>query len=129
VPGVDKVGTWGKDFSSVKNYGWESGMSYSYYNNTLIEKNVHYCADQSLGNKGFTLNTDKPDFLISMKYETEYSDPYKLRILNLNIYRPESKGRIWQGTTSGTINADAASSELAVAVQRILTNFPPRGGR
>jgi hypothetical protein len=95
----------------------------------LGEKNVRFYADQSLTQKGFSLKPDKPDFLISMKYETEYSDPYRLRVLNLYISRPEGKGIIWQGSANGPINADAASSELAEAVQKILTNFPPKGGK
>jgi hypothetical protein len=113
------------DFSTVKNYSWESQM-YTYRQNLLIEKNVRYYADQSLMEKGFILNSDKPDFVIAMNYETEYSDPYKLRFLNLYIYRAQSKGMIWQGTAGGTINADAASSDLADAVKKILTNFPPQ---
>jgi hypothetical protein len=116
------------DFSMGKNYNWESGM-FSNSQNLLIEKNVRYYADQSLRNKGFTLTPDRPDFVISMNYETEYSNPYKMRILNLYVYRTQSKELIWQGTaegTIGTINADAASSDLAVAVKKILTNFPPK---
>jgi hypothetical protein len=61
-----------------------------------------------------------------MNYETDYSEPYKLRFLNLYIYRTQGKGIIWQGTAGGTINADAASSDLADAVRKILTNFPPQ---
>jgi hypothetical protein len=113
------------DFSTGKNYSWESGM-YANRQNLLIEKNVRYYADQALQNKGFILTTDKPDFVISMDYETEYSDPYKLRILNLYVYRTQSKELIWRGTAEGSINADAASSDLAVAVKKILTKFPPK---
>jgi hypothetical protein len=113
------------DFSKVKSYSWDSGM-YAYRQNPLIEKNVRYYADQSLQEKGFTLNPDKPDLVISINYETDYSEPYKLRFLNLYIYRTQGKGIIWQGTVGGTINADAASSDLADAVRKILMNFPPQ---
>ena len=113
------------DFSTGKNYNWESGK-YSARQNFLLEKNVRYYADQSLKSKGFTLTPDKPDLVISMNYETDYSDPYQVRILNLNVYRTQSQEMIWQGTASGTINADAASSDLAKAVKKILTNFPPK---
>jgi hypothetical protein len=113
------------DFSTGKNYTWESErVAISQY--PLIEKNVRYHADQSLKNKGFTLTPDKPDFVISMNYETEYYNPYKMRILNLYVYRIQSKEMIWQGTAEGTINADAASSDLAKVVKKILMKFPPK---
>jgi hypothetical protein len=113
------------DFSTGKNYSWASGMSRN-RPDVLIEKNVRYYADQYLKDKGFTLISDKPDFVISMNYESEYSDPYKLRVLNLFIYRTQIQELIWQGTAGGTINADAASPDLAEAVKKILNNFPPK---
>ena len=114
------------DFSKIKNYGWEREKTYTNSYNTLIEKNVRYYADQSLQNKGYALTSDKPDVVVAMNYETEYSDPYKLRVLTIYIYRTQGQGKIWQGTADGTISADAASSELAAAVRKILANFPPR---
>jgi Domain of unknown function (DUF4136) len=113
------------DFSMGKNYSWASGMSKN-RPDVLIEKNVRYYADQSLKDKGFTLTSDKPDFLISMNYESEYSDPYKVRVLNLYVYRAQSQELIWQGTAAGTIDADAASPDLAEAVKKILAKFPPK---
>jgi Domain of unknown function (DUF4136) len=113
------------DFSMGKNYSWASGMSRN-RPDVLIEKNVRYYADQSLKDKGFTLTSDKPDFLISMNYESEYSDPYKVRVLNLYVYRAQSQELIWQGTAAGTIDADAASPDLAEAVKKILAKFPPK---
>jgi hypothetical protein len=113
------------DFSTGKNYSWASGMSRN-RPDVLIEKNVRYYADQSLKGKGFILTSDKPDFLISMNYESEYSDPYKVRVLNLFVYRAQSQELIWQGTAAGTIDADAASPDLAEAVKKILAKFPPK---
>jgi Domain of unknown function (DUF4136) len=113
------------DFSMGKNYSWASGMSRN-RPDVLIEKNVRYYADQSLKDKGFTLTSDKPDFVISMNYESEYSDPYKVRVLNLYVYRTQSQELIWQGTAAGTIDADAASPDLAEAVKKILAKFPPK---
>jgi hypothetical protein len=116
------------DFSMGKNYNWVSG-SLANRQDPLIEKNVRYYTDQSLKEKGFTLTSDKPDFMISMNYELEYSDPYQVRTLNLYVYG-QHKGLIWQGTAVspivGTISADAASPDLAKTVKKILTNFPPR---
>ena len=113
------------NFSMGKNYSWASGLLAN-RQDPLIEKNVRYHADQSLKDKGFTLTSDKPDFVISMNYELEYSDPYRMQILNLYVYRTQGKELIWQGTAKGTIKADAASPDLAEAVKKILTNFPPR---
>jgi hypothetical protein len=113
------------DFSKVKSYSWDSGM-YAYRQNPLIDKNVRYHTDQSLQEKGFTLNPDKPDLVISMNYETDYSDPYKVRFLSLSVYRTQGKGMIWQGTAGGPLNAAAASTDLAEAVKKMLTNFPPK---
>jgi hypothetical protein len=109
------------DFSTGKNYTWASNRQ-----DPLIEKSVRYFADQSLKDKGFTLSSDKPDFMISMNSELEYSDPYKVRLLNLYVYRTHSKELIWQGTARGSIKVDGASPDLAKAVEKILTNFPPK---
>jgi len=113
------------DFAAGKNYSWASGWLTN-RQEPLIEKNVRYYADQSLKDKGYSLTSDKPDFIISMNYESEYSDPYTLRFLNLYVYRVQGKELIWQGTARGTIKADAASPELGEVVKKILTNFPPK---
>ena len=117
------------DFSTIKSYSWAT-ESLVTRQDPLIEKNVHYYADQSLKNKGFTLTSDKPDFVISMNYETDYNSPYTVRMLNLYVYRMPGKELIWQGTAAGTIikdiKADAASPNLAEAVKKILMNFPPK---
>ncbi len=113
------------DFSTGKKYIWETG-SVDYYQNPLIDKNVRHYADQSLKDKGFTLATDKPDLVISVNYKLDYSDLYKVRLLNLYVYRTQGKELIWQGTAEGSIKADAASPDLAEAVKKILTNFPPK---
>jgi hypothetical protein len=116
------------DFSTIKSYSWEPG-SLGTLQDPLVERNVRYYADQSLKNKGFTLTSDKPDFLISMNYALAYDSPYKVRLLNLYIYRMQGKELIWQGTAAGTIKdikADAASPDLAEAVKKILMNFPPK---
>ena len=113
------------DFSKIKSYSWEPG-SLGTHQDPLVEKNVRYYADRSLKDKGFTLTSGKPDLVISMNYELEFSDPYKVRILTLYVHRPQGKELIWQGTAEGTIKADAASPELAEAVKNILANFPPK---
>jgi hypothetical protein len=111
------------DFSIGKNYSWASGSSAQRVD-SLVEKNIRYYADQSLKEKGFTLTPDNPDFTVLTNCELEYSDPYKVRTLNLYVYG-QRKGLIWQGTAAGTIAADAASPDLAETVKKILANFPP----
>jgi len=113
------------DFSTGKNYSWIPG-SLGSRPEPLIEKNVRTYANQFLKDKGFALSSDKPDFMISMHYELEYSDPYTVRLLNFYVYRTSGRELIWQGTADGTIKADAASPDLAEAVKKILANFPPK---
>jgi len=116
------------DFSTIKTYRWET-QSFVPRQDPLIEKNVSYYADRSLKNKGFTLTSDKPDFVISMNYESDYYNPYKVRMLSLYFYRMPGKELIWQGTAAGTIKdirTDAASHELSKSVKKILMKFPPK---
>jgi hypothetical protein len=117
------------DFSTIKTYRWAANDPYA-QQNPLIKKNICYYADISLKNKGFTLTSDKPDFVISMDYETDYSVPYKVRKLNLYVYRMQDKEMIWRGTaiagTFQSIQADTFSLELFKAVDEILMNFPPK---
>ena len=64
-----------------------------------------------------------------MNYETDYYSPYKVRMLNLYVYAMQGNELIWQGTAEGSmkdIKADAVSPDLAEAVNKILTNFPPK---
>ena len=122
------------NFSMIKSYSW-STESFVSNQDPLIEKNVRYHADRYLKNKGFTLTSDKPDFVISMNYQIDDYSPYKIQMLNLYVYRMQGKELIWQGTAVGTyhgpirtgqIKTDPASSNLAEAVKQILTNFPPK---
>ena len=113
------------NFSTLKSYRWATGASLS-RQDPLVEKNVRYYADQSLKDKGFTLTSDKPDFVISMAYEIDYYRPYEVRVLNLYVYGMQSKEPIWQGSAAGGIKSDAASPELAEAVTKVLMNFPPK---
>ena len=116
------------DFSTIKSYSWATEPLVP-RQDPLIEKNVRYYADQSFKDKGFTLSSDKPDFMISMNYELDYYSPYQVRMLNLDVYRMPGRELIWQGRAAGTIikdiKAHAASPDLAKAVKKILINFPP----
>ena len=123
-------------FSEQKSYAWapSSGMSRQ---DSLLEANVRTLADQLLVQKGFTRTSEKADLMISMNYEFDsgsYHYGYQLRMLTLNIYKirhdmPSPAGLhkelVWRGTASGTINTDAASSDLKQSIEGILMNFPP----
>jgi len=117
------------DFSTIKSYSWAT-VSFVSQRDILIEKNIRYYVDRSLRDKGFTLVFDKPDFVISMNYKKDYDSSYKVRMLSLSVYVNQGKELIWQGTAEGStisdIKADAVSSDLAEAVNKILMNFPPR---
>jgi len=113
------------NFSTIKSYSWATESVVS-RRDSLVDKNVRYYIDQSLKNKGFTLVSDKPDFVISMNCQTESDNPYKVRKLSLYVYVMQGKELIWQGTAEGNIKADAASPELAEVINKILMNFPPK---
>jgi len=115
-------------FPGLKSFKWVPSSAIS-SQDSLLETNVQFLAEQLLEQKGFTKVPEKSDLLISMNYESEYTSSrfgYQLRMLTLNIYKSEPKELIWQGTASGSIRTDAASDDLKQAVQGILSNFPPK---
>jgi len=117
-------------FVGLKSYKWDPS-SPPPRQFSLVEANVQFIADQVLDKKGFNKSSGKPDFMISINYEYEienyhYQYGYQLRMLTLNIYRVDNKELIWQGTAEGTINSDATSRDLKIAVQDILSTFPPK---
>jgi len=120
----------GMSFVGLKSYKWDPS-SPPPRQFSLVEANVQFIADQVLDKKGFNKSSGKPDFMISINYEYEiesyhYQYGYQLRMLTLNIYRVDNKELIWQGTAEGTINSDATSRDLKIAVQDILSTFPPK---
>jgi hypothetical protein len=115
-------------FSGLNSYKWEPS-SPPYRQDSLLEANVQFLADQALEKKGFSKRSEKPDLLVSMSYEHEVVNSkyiYQLRMMTLNIYKSENKELIWRGSAFGTINTEAASDDLRQAVQGILSNFPPK---
>ena len=120
----------GMSFGGLKSYKWgpSSAPARQF---SLVESNVQFIADKVLEKKGFNKSSEKPDFMISINYDYEtgsyhYQYGSELQMLNLNIYRVESKELIWQGTASGAINTNTASSDLKKAVEGILSKFPPK---
>jgi hypothetical protein len=119
----------GTNFSGFKSYAWASASAMG-RRESLVAANVQFFADQVLEQKGIKKTPENPDLLIAIDTEYElgsYSnDGYQLRMLTLKIYQRESKEIIWRGTAPGTINTDAASSDLKSAVQSVLSKFPPK---
>ncbi len=117
-------------FPALKTYAWApSSVAYYGGQDFLLESNVRDFADQTLRQKGFSIAADKPDLVISINYEPElgYSQyNYLLRMLTLNMFKPETKELVWRGTATGSIHTDAASGNLRHAVQEILSHFPPK---
>ena len=74
--------------------------------------------------KPFQVALVKP--VVYLKTELDYYSPYEVKVLNLYVYKVQGKELMWQGTASGSISADAASTKLAEAVSQILANFPPK---
>lgn len=116
------------DFAEQKSYAWAPSSSLSQPDH-LLETNVQDLADQLLAQKGFTRVSEQSELVITMNYETDSygtRSSYRLRMLNLNIYQTGNKELVWRGTAFGTIDTDAASSDLKQAVEGILSNFPPK---
>jgi hypothetical protein len=126
--GVKYIYDPGTSFSGLNSYAWTTASGLG-RQQSLVVTNIQFFADQVLEQKGFKKTSEKPDLLISTDNEYEistYDDGYQLRMMNLNIYRRESKELIWRGTAPGYINTDAASNDLKNAVQDVLAKFPPK---
>jgi hypothetical protein len=115
------------NFSERKTYTWAPSPA-MYRKDPLLEANVRAIADQYLAQKGYTLTSERPDLAASISYEFEVGiseDMYRVRTLNLNMYKTEGKDLVWRGTAFGTIKTDAGSGELKQTVLGILASFPP----
>jgi hypothetical protein len=110
-------------FAELKTYRWTEARP-QYWGDSLLESNVRFLADPVLQAKGFASSTDKPDFIVSMRYEGSYV--YELRTLTLYVSRADNSAVIWRGVATGGIRTDASSGDLKNAVEAILVNFPPK---
>lgn len=111
------------NFTQVKTYRWVDAPRYG--GDSLLESNVRFLADQALGAKGFTSDVNKPDLLVSMRYEYQYGTGWP-RVLTLSISRAANNDAIWRGTATGDIKTDAGSGDLKSAVDGMLVYFPPK---
>jgi len=112
-------------FAELKTYRWaEAKPQYWSWRDPLLESNVRFLADRVLQTKGFASETDKADFIVSMRYEGD--NVYKLRALTLYVSRADNNELVWRGVATGAITTDASSGDLKNAVEGILVNFPPK---
>jgi hypothetical protein len=109
-------------FAELKTYRWTEPRQY--WGDSLLESNVRFEANRVLQTKGFAPSTDKPDFIVSMRYEGSYFN--ELRALTLYVSRGDNSGVIWRGVATGVIRTDASSGDVKNAVEGILVNFPPK---
>jgi hypothetical protein len=113
-------------FQELKSYQWAKADGL-YRQDPLLEANVQSLVDRDLEQKGLVKKTEKADLLIWIGYEYD-SDSYStlLRTLNLNISRADNNELVWRGTAAGAIRTDVTSSEVKMAVEGILANFPQK---
>ena len=81
-------------FAELKTYRWTEARR-QYWGDSLLESNVRFQVDRVLQTKGFASSTDKPDFIVSIRYEG--SDVYELRALTLSVSRADNSPAIWRG--------------------------------
>jgi len=113
-------------FPELKSYQWAKS-NIIYRQDSLLEANVRFLADQDLALKGLTQKADTADLLVWMSYEYDYNSySFQLRMLTLNISRADNNELVWRGTAVGDIRTDAGSGELKKAVKEILAHFPPK---
>jgi hypothetical protein len=111
----------------AKTYQWGKAKP-TYRQDSLLEANVRFVADQALEAKGLAARADGAGLVVWMGYEYDpdvYGYGYELRALTLNVARPGGNELLWRGLATGAIKTDAASGELKKAVEAMLANFPP----
>ena len=112
-------------FPALKTYQWVESTQV-YRQDPLLEANVRFLTDGDLQKKGLAVKTEKADALVSIGYEFDYGNSYKLSMLTLTVTRADNNEPVWRGVATGSIKTDAASGELKKAVEGILAHFPPK---
>jgi hypothetical protein len=111
------------NFAGAKTYAWINS-SPMYSPSSPLEEYIQFNADKALEAKGWKKVADRPELVFSVSVEHEALSAYQLRLVNLRAARNTGEA-VWRGTASGSIDSNAASSELRDAVNKILANFPP----
>ena len=108
----------------AKTYTWVTSLP-KYSPSSPLEEYIQFSADKVLEAKGWKRVADGPQLVFSVNFEQERFDTYQLRLLNLRATRNDTGDAIWRGTAVGSIDGNAASSELKETVKQILSTFPP----
>jgi len=120
----------GNGFSALDSYAWKPvqaatpGDSVIQSDNQLHEW-VTDAVDVKLAQRGFRLDRDAPDFLVS------YDAPVDMQgTLSLVFTLADSPRTIWRATAHDKAyparNADAQEQRIRTAVGRLLEQFPPQ---
>jgi hypothetical protein len=112
------------NFAGEKTYAWVNS-SPTYSPSSPLEEYIQFNADKVLEAKGWRKVAERPELVFSVSVEHETLSTYQLRLVNLRAARNGTGDAVWRGTASGSIDSNAASSELRDAVSKILANFPP----
>jgi hypothetical protein len=112
------------NFAGAKTYAWINS-SPVYSPSSPLEEYIQFSADKVLEAKGWRKVPDRPELVFSVTVEHEALSAFQLRLVNLRAARKDTGDAVWRGTASGSIDGNAASSELRDAVNKILANFPP----
>jgi len=119
-------------FSALDSYAWmpvhaatpdESGIQ----GDSQLHAWVTDAVDVKLAQRGFRLDREAPDFLVS------YDAPLDKRGLSLVFALADSRRFIWRGTAHDKAyparNAVAHEQRIRTAVDRLLEQFPPQHGQ
>jgi len=127
------------DFSSLKSYTWLA-VGPEVFSTT--ESTEHYISamDDMLAAKGFNLNPDDPDFLISTQRAESHKEQYETlsgtvefskSMLRVELLNPSSKKVIFAGEEDAYFEEDETQDSKNVtidrAVEALLSEFPPGG--
>jgi hypothetical protein len=144
------------DFSALSAYGWieDEGSSQAM---SLALQRARTAVDAELGARGYRLDPQAPDFLVSVHVTSQervqvtdwgYSYgrhgawygsrdldvyTYDEGSLVIDVVDPTRRALIWRGTASRVVEPDWSPDErekvVREAVQALLEDFPPGGGR
>lgn len=150
------------NFAALKTFAWlptpenpQASVKQALERNSLLDKRIKQAVDAQLAGKGYQVNVNNPDFVVTYhvgaedkvnvtdwgygygRYGGWYGGggvdvyQYKEGTLILDVIDWKSKQLIWRGFAQGTIDPDAPTEKreqrLNEAVTRMLANFPPTG--
>lgn len=147
------------DFASLKTFAWlpmpvnpGGSIKEALERNSLIDKRIRRAVEAQLGAKGYQVNINNPDFLVTYHIGVEdkitvtdwgygygwrgWGTPsrvdvyqYQQGTLILDVIDSQSKQLMWRSFAQGAIDPYSPSEKreqrLNEVMARMLTNFPP----